>query len=167
MKKAILVLFFVFLSTPLMLSLTIRSAKAYPACNNGYACFWTSWYGCNYPNLKDYTWWRAYVQVRTSDDARRPVQIEYGHGNTETVYRVNAWDVRRDTWGMTSYYQGGLAGIQTYGAKSWISPTFYPTWLGNDNKDRYAAVQFDRGGNKYFSTCGGLAPIEGFIKYIK
>lgn len=135
-----------FLLAPLNLVLIDSSARA-----DTY--YWTGWGRCNY-NFKDYTPWRAYVQVRSSDRAARPIQIQYGNGNSETVLRVNAWDsstkgrVILDTIQFydTNFYKNGLAGIRTGGATDWTSPRFYPTWVGGKDQQRFANVQFDRGG---------------------
>jgi hypothetical protein len=135
-----------FLLTPLGLVLTDSAVYA-----DTYV--WTAWVNCYY-NPKDYTAWRAYVQVRSSDSARRPIRIQYGNGNTETVRRVNAWDSRNST----NYYNGGLAGVSTGGATTWTSPYFYPTWLST-LYPRYANVQFDRGGGT-LPACGSQVSID-------
>ncbi|HEY9296013.1 MAG TPA: hypothetical protein VIQ31_06505 [Phormidium sp.] len=54
--------------------------------------YWTEPQKCWF-NFRDYTWWKARIAVRSSDKAKRVVQVEFGGDhNDEAIYHLEAWD---------------------------------------------------------------------------
>jgi hypothetical protein len=105
--------------------------------------YWTNWTRCDFPaqTTADYTFWRAQIQVRSTDRAARPVRIEYGGGGTEPIRSIVAWDSRDINGTPVNYFENQLI-WSTYNYIQGISPYFYPTWIST-LYPRYANVQMN------------------------
>jgi hypothetical protein len=113
-----------------------------PAYADSYNYYWTDWQKCTFSVIKNqYTPWRAQIQVRRSDKAARPIQVEFGpaYQNDELISSINVSD---------SWFTGGRRhfSANTYG-QAFYPPTFAGisgrffnlTWISN-KLPRYARI---------------------------
>jgi hypothetical protein len=106
--------------------------------------YWTGYQtDCRFSSL-DYTPWRVLITVRTSDNAARITQIQFGNGNDEPIKQLQFWE-RRVLNGTTTTYSN-----QTYtftpAITSWSKPitTTWISTLGN----RYAHIKLTDARNR-------------------
>jgi hypothetical protein len=89
--------------------------------------YWTDWQKCNFSVIKrQYTPWRAQIQVRSSDGAARPIQVEFGpyYQNDELIRTVDV----SDSW---------ITDGRRLFSKNTYSQTFYPSVVGGTSERFY------------------------------
>jgi hypothetical protein len=98
---------------------------------------WTDWSKCKY-NLRDYTWWRARVEVRSTDKAVRVVQVEFSGDNDAQVWYLEAWD----SWETGGQRRHSDAHPEKYNPAVSInrSVPFTTTWMST-RVTRYANIK--------------------------
>jgi hypothetical protein len=143
MFKKFAILFAPFILAPLSSLLTNSAAHSQTT-----STYWTNWTSCEFSSLttRDYTNWRAQIEVRSTDRAARPIRIQYGDGNTERISSITAWD-SRDINGTTANYFENQLIWNTNNYTSGTSPYFYPTWIST-LYPRYANVQMKNADNR-------------------
>jgi hypothetical protein len=142
MFKKLAILLVPFLFAPISLGLSHSAAHAQTTAA------WTPWsigrlFTGNqcYFDGDDYSYWRAFIQYRESDNAARVVRIQFG--GDETIRVVQAWTSREVDGGRQVVPNSRLT-ITAGGRTDWITtPAYYGgAYVSNLFTPRYVNVQF-------------------------